>query len=1359
MQRHRYIRFFISSTFEDMTVERNLLQEVMSELEKKYRPDGWQIESVDLRWGITNEAGVDNRTMQICMNELSRCQNLSPKPNFIILAGQRRGWVPLPERMSAKEMDALMRKADNKKRALLGNWYKKDTNCIKEPLYILQPRKGRFVQNDIWETEVYRPLLSLLDSNTPSATEQEIIKGVFNADDAHEHAVAYIRKLSDVPEPHAKTYIEGGSKASLLHEMLYKAIDKENIYPEKISFAEYGSSIFRTRFKKEIKKRLETVINNSIDEYRYPGNEVGLHNEIAASYKQLFIGREADIESIDNYINDPEANHAIWYRCESGTGKSTFIANIRERYSNTHNVICRFCGATDQSTYGADLLNSIWTEMRELYPLDRWVIRDLPGYGQPYNPFLSMSATSMFNTRLHQIKEWKPLLILVDGMNQLDEHKSQEFFALNWIDCPLSPHVKVIITSTEDKRLNSFNLKHLQIRSLSDISQGNAMDIVRSRLKEYGRTLTQKQWSMVKRTISQSKKLPIYLTLLSRYLKDLSSYEESVEIPVDLTGLLRLMLDTLTSERNHDPMLVKSALSILKCERQGLSHSEMQRALSLDRTLMEHLKKESYHAIAGEDIPPILWSRLYYDLEFLFHTRHGRFGSLIYFYHETITKAIEEIYMSGPFDKIAPYLNLSNLYQECDTPHAIHEIIRCEYLLYANTANAYKPRSLNCGKLAERIHDPQFLYKKLMLDRNDLNKDFDLLAELSKVATELDKEYILNLKKDIAFIRPKTYEQFMLQCANAHSRSALKTLGGGTGVLIDELRQTRPYGLSAYASGECGADPMISADGTRLLSLWDHRCRIKVEDMDQLAHCREYELSTPVRCIAATHDLGIHAFVTENGINIYNYLEGRTIDFNGSIRNATWVTISANGEKWAYGNSEQCYIKDFGLQDWGCRTALLSPDGRFLWLSRQNGICRCDFNENTDKSIKIEEYDAEAEKLELIAASDCMCILQNNGYVQVINLCGNNEVSYWGYPHGLFANDTFIGAIQGNRAILMDRNHGKCSVLETNGCSIDCTLSTTLDGIAALSPNMEYAYDPEEGVCYRLPLLIKSIKLYNSHNVGINTISSSKDGGLIAVTYGKNELQEQFCTDIYIIKDGTENKIDLSEHVHSKYLMSCAVSPDGECIWVSGCYEKDELLCINPSGDIIARIPNAGGKLCMRFTPDGKYLVAVNGHQMADAPPVFHVIDSFTKKVVELFEPEGMLEKVGIYNSYEMRITSSGRYAIFNPHGTEHAVDLRTHRLLPEEESAIVAEREPEKKFFKVSENGDIEYSDGAVTLKASVSGICLWDETQGGLAVVSKSGRVYFFKRPTSGIAGAENMPCPCGSGKMYKDCHGKYL
>ena len=49
--RKKYIRFFISSTFDDMKKERNLLQEVLNKLAKEYSQQEWQIEAVDLRLG------------------------------------------------------------------------------------------------------------------------------------------------------------------------------------------------------------------------------------------------------------------------------------------------------------------------------------------------------------------------------------------------------------------------------------------------------------------------------------------------------------------------------------------------------------------------------------------------------------------------------------------------------------------------------------------------------------------------------------------------------------------------------------------------------------------------------------------------------------------------------------------------------------------------------------------------------------------------------------------------------------------------------------------------------------------------------------------------------------------------------------------------------------------------------------------------------------------------------------------------------------------------------------------------------------------------------------------------------------
>ena len=98
MHRRHYIRFFISSTFADMEVERDLLIDIFKRIAEEYqREKGWVVEYVDLRWGISEKTSRDNRTMSICKAELKRCQELSPRPNFIVLVGERYGWIPLPE--------------------------------------------------------------------------------------------------------------------------------------------------------------------------------------------------------------------------------------------------------------------------------------------------------------------------------------------------------------------------------------------------------------------------------------------------------------------------------------------------------------------------------------------------------------------------------------------------------------------------------------------------------------------------------------------------------------------------------------------------------------------------------------------------------------------------------------------------------------------------------------------------------------------------------------------------------------------------------------------------------------------------------------------------------------------------------------------------------------------------------------------------------------------------------------------------------------------------------------------------------------------------------------------------------------
>ena len=107
-QTGKTFRVFVSSTFSDLKEERNALQRyVFPRLTDLARIHGCRFQAIDLRWGISEEAGLDQRTMQICLNELARCQKTTPRPNFIVLLGDRYGWEPLPEEIPESEFDEI----------------------------------------------------------------------------------------------------------------------------------------------------------------------------------------------------------------------------------------------------------------------------------------------------------------------------------------------------------------------------------------------------------------------------------------------------------------------------------------------------------------------------------------------------------------------------------------------------------------------------------------------------------------------------------------------------------------------------------------------------------------------------------------------------------------------------------------------------------------------------------------------------------------------------------------------------------------------------------------------------------------------------------------------------------------------------------------------------------------------------------------------------------------------------------------------------------------------------------------------------------------------------------------------------
>jgi Domain of unknown function (DUF4062) len=137
----RTFRVFVSSTFEDLKAERDALQrDVFPKLRELCEANGARFQAIDLRWGVRDEAALDQQTMRICLEEIARCQRVTPRPNFIVLPGDRYGWRPVPSAIPADEYEVIEHHVPPAEKELLQPWHKRDDNAV-PPVYDLTSRR------------------------------------------------------------------------------------------------------------------------------------------------------------------------------------------------------------------------------------------------------------------------------------------------------------------------------------------------------------------------------------------------------------------------------------------------------------------------------------------------------------------------------------------------------------------------------------------------------------------------------------------------------------------------------------------------------------------------------------------------------------------------------------------------------------------------------------------------------------------------------------------------------------------------------------------------------------------------------------------------------------------------------------------------------------------------------------------------------------------------------------------------------------------------------------------------------------------------------------------------------------------
>ena len=613
----RTFRVFISSTFEDLKAERDALQrDVFPRLRKLCEEHGARFQAIDLRWGVRDEAAIDQQTMEICLREIERCQQTGIKPNFIVLLGERYGWRPLPARIEAEEFNKVRDRATDADKRLIDDWYERDENAV-PPELLLKPRTGEFADKDRWgevEQKLHRILRvaardaglapEALIKYEASATHQEILKGLGESEEDRRHVFAFFR----YPVEGAKVDPE----LEALEGDLRRKLTEANVRPFRIGEIEKLCTGVEESLKKVILDETSKFTScNALD------LEIEAHDRFAADRCRIFVGRGGALTGISDYLRGPERQPLVLHG-ESGSGKSAVMAKASEQYKGRGRVIRRFVGVSPESTSGLALLTSI---CRQISPGE--------------TPFDYYQLERVFKDQLANVTSEQPLVLFIDALDQLPS--SDPAREARWLPAELPPFVKVVVSTTGDGERLPSGLP-LRLERMIAAEGGQALDAL---LRDARRTLQPGQRETVLSHFERCG-LPLYFKLAAEESRLWMSFSppDTCALGEGIAGILDTLFDRLASNANHGPVVVSRSLGYLAAARYGLTEDEMLDVLSVDEEVWQDFLSRAHHTPPEHRLPVIVWSRLFLDLEPYLTERAVPGGTTVSFYHRQLADRV-----------------------------------------------------------------------------------------------------------------------------------------------------------------------------------------------------------------------------------------------------------------------------------------------------------------------------------------------------------------------------------------------------------------------------------------------------------------------------------------------------------------------------------------------------------------------------------------------------------------------------------------------------------------------------------------------------------------------------------------------
>ncbi|XP_067330368.1 telomerase protein component 1-like isoform X2 [Channa argus] len=693
--RWRGLRVFISSTFRDMHAERDMLvRSVFPELRRRAAPHSLYLQEVELRWGVTEEES--GRATELCLSEVCRSQMM------VGILGERYGLVP--------------------------------------------PRP---VLPDL-------PQYSWLASAPPglSITEMEIRQ--FQAlypDTAHQQMFCYFRDpnvTKSIPVAWRSDFVpeskEAESKMTSLKNIIRASDVKvtEN-YPCQWGGVVDGRPYLKNLevFAKAVLEDLWTAVQQFVEEDDEAETDVTEQEVHQGALQRQFFGRGKLLSGAVEMVEQVQSKGGMMVvEGGPGEGKTVFMAALadalRTGVKSKRNLVC------DVISYSAAASQSARSVGNLLRCFVQWFRKIKDAGKESPLPHSFKELLSEFHSTLSGMKKDKPLVLLVDGVDLVQDGRGQ--LSSDWIPQQLPQGVCLVVSITSKAALLQTLAKKrgTVLFTLGQLTMSDRKEMVQKGLDTFGKKLSDSAFNNQLQTLIMKNGAvsPLYLHLACEDLRNFASFdklkENLQELPQSLSQLVQYSLDRLCSQYRDMPGL-RWALAVLTVSTTGLRERDLYSVLNTCNDLSSREGRVSWQEALRLSrkpegrVPMATFTRIVQNLQSLAGSSHCRnTDDLVVLTNPEVKRAFEDFLLPAESDRTRAHLilaahlwamgdlqgtdtflhceansvkNLPSSLIQSDQVEALQSLLSSYYFLYANVRHGLLHHLLDTYSLYAGFQD------------------------------------------------------------------------------------------------------------------------------------------------------------------------------------------------------------------------------------------------------------------------------------------------------------------------------------------------------------------------------------------------------------------------------------------------------------------------------------------------------------------------------------------------------------------------------------------------------------------------------------------------------------------------------